>query len=261
VLPNEMLVWFFHSEKVGAIKFNLIKPVMQLSHKCRDSCAQLTPNNKAFSESSAAQLFNNGRMQASLLQAPDSASLAPATSKIVDEKQPFATQSLKNVSRIDEIESRMSVEEIEVMLLSSWAIRTLKRDWNIVCSKMYVFGLDSRYKARIVEDLNELHWQVDDLATVTDAELFSSQDLSWLTPVCITLKVVSPQAASLLRAVRRWDLCMAKLLTAERTTLINKAKREGMLLGVNMAYLGFKGTAMKRAMGSTREMLQEENLI
>lgn len=200
-------------------------------------------------------------MQASLLQPPTSASLPTGVDNIVDEKPRFATPPLKNERRIDEIESRMLVDDTEVLLLSSGAVRTLKRDWNIVCSKMYVFGLDSRYKAKILEDLTELHWQVDDLATVTDAELFSNQDLSWLTPVCLNLKVVSPQAASLLRAIRRWDLCVARLLTAERNLLIDYPKRLGILEAVERTYIGFKKTAMKLGTASTSEMLLKEKLI
>ena len=56
-------------------------------------------------------------------------------------------------------------------------------------------------------------------------------------------------------------MSVAKLLTAERNGLIDKPKRQAMLSAVNMAYVGFKGTAMKLSMKTTKEMLEESHLV
>jgi hypothetical protein len=171
------------------------------------------------------------------------------------------TTPLKNSNRIDEISCRMSVGSSNVFFLSASTARTVRRDWNIVCSKMYVFSLNSSYQKRIQDDLTELHWQIADLADITGTDLFTVQDLNWLAPVHIEIRIVSPMASSLLRALQSWDLSVAKLLTAERNGMIDKLKRQAMLSAVNMAYIGFKGTAMKLSMKNTKEMLEESHLI
>lgn len=207
------------------------------------------------------RMLNNVFMQPFLLQSPHAQANQAGENGVSEGSRPPETTPLKNSNRIDDILCRMSVEATEVVFLSSWAARTMRRDWNIICSKMYVFGLNPSYKARIQEDLTELHWQVSDLADVTGTDLFAVQDLTWLAPTIMELRIVNPHASSLLRAIRSLDLSMARLLTAERNALIDKEKRQAMLSGVNMAYIGFKGTAMKVPMKSTSEMLQESNLI
>lgn len=199
-------------------------------------------------------------MQSTLLLPKDTPPL-PVAEDCSPERRQLQTTPLKNANRIDEIQCRLRVIASNVLFLSGSTARTVRRDWNIVCSKMFVFGLNSAYQKRIQDDLTELHWQISDLSEITGTDLFTIQDLTWLAPVHIEMRIISPMASSLLRALQSWDLSVAKLLTAERNGLIDKPKRQAMLSAVNMAYVGFKGTAMKLSMKTTKEMLEESHLV
>lgn len=199
-------------------------------------------------------------MLPSLLTSP-AAQPNPNESQPIATAQEFYTPVMKNAARLEDIAARMAVDSQQPIFQTQSISRIIRRDWNIVCAKMFVFGLKRDYRKKIEEDLNELHWQVADLAEVTDIGLFSEQDTSWLSPVTVSLRIVCPQGASWLRAMHAWDNSDAKLMTAVKAGLITKEKRFAMMAAVQMAYVGFKGTAMRKPLKNTSEMLEEAQLI
>lgn len=168
---------------------------------------------------------------------------------------------MKNMDRLEDIATRMAAENNEIVFQTASISRTIRRDWNIVCAKMFVFGLKREYRKKIEEDLNEFHWQVNDLAESTSLGVFADQNTSWLKPVTVTLRIVCPLGASWMRAMQSWDNSDAKLMTAVKANLISKEKRFAIMAATHMAYGGFKGTAMRKPMRSATEMLEDQNLI
>lgn len=205
-------------------------------------------------------LAKNQTMLPSLLTSSAAQPQTPE-SRAITTVQEFHTPAMKNADRLEDIAARMSVDSQQTVFQTSSVSRVIRRDWNIVCAKMFVFGLKRDYRKKIEEDLNELHWQVADLAEVTDIGLFSEQDASWLSPVTVSLRIVCPQGASWLRAMHAWDNSDAKLITAVKAGLITKEKRFAMMAAVQMAYVGFKGTAMRKPLKTSSEMLEEAQLI
>ncbi|CAN5464912.1 hypothetical protein BH10PSE16_BH10PSE16_04180 [soil metagenome] len=172
-----------------------------------------------------------------------------------------AFEIMKNADRIDEIACTMSVVKKEVLLMTNPISRTIRRDWNIVSAKMYVFGLKRDHRALIEEDLTELHHQIDELYKIASMGMFSDVDTSWLNMLRIEVKIISAQSSSWLRAMKIWDVCVARLLTAERMGLIDRKQRKNILYPVTMAYLGFKNTAMRGKGQNVREVVVQSSLI
>ena len=150
---------------------------------------------------------------------------------------------VKNQLRIDEIRARM-VTERRITILTSTMSRIMRKDWNIVSTKMYVHTLDPKLKTKVSNALAELSWEVADLNEGAEFSLFKNLDHSWLAPEVFMIKIVSPESASWLRAIQNIDLCIAKMLSAEKQGLIEKKQRLAALAGVNLAYTAFKYAAM-----------------
>jgi hypothetical protein len=168
-----------------------------------------------------------------------------ATTRQTDSTQNFGSghPGLKNDHRIQEIDSSMEANT-QVTLLSSTMSRIMRKDWNIVCAKMYVFSLDRAIGHKINDALNALHWQVSDLVESPTVSIFKYSDTSWLKPEDFELRVVSAEAASWLRAICKIDDCVAKLLTAQHEGHIDKQIRVRALAAVSLAYTNFKFIAM-----------------
>lgn len=174
------------------------------------------------------------------------------------------TNAQKNKNRIDEIESRLAIEK-ELNVLTSTASRVLKRDWNIVCSKMYVFSLDRRLGKKIRQALDDLHWAVRDLQESAPIGMFRYQSTEWLQPRPFTLRIVSAEAASWLRAIVAIDGCVAKMLSAEKDGYLTKEQRIRLLRPTNIAYVNFKFSAMNKPLvqddeASESSIFQEHGL-
>lgn len=168
---------------------------------------------------------------------------------------------MKNADRIDEIACTMSVVSKEVLLMTSPISRTIRRDWNIVSAKMYVFGLKRDHRALMEEDLKELHHQINELYVTASMGMFSDLDVSWLDLLRIEVKIISAQSSSLLRAMKIWDACVARLLTAERMGIIDKKTRRNILFPATTAYLGFKKTVMRSKTHKERGQVEKSSLL
>ena len=168
--------------------------------------------------------------------------------------------TLKNGNRIDEIISAMRVETTEQFLTHPVA-RTVRRDWNIVSAKMYVFCLREDYKVLIAKDLDEFQSQVKELLKIASIDVFSDVDTSWLQRIDLDITIVNPMGSAWLRALKTWDVCVARILSAERVGFIDRQKRIQMLRPATMAYLGFKSTAMKGKKQSLRDLVEESELM
>lgn len=153
---------------------------------------------------------------------------------------------IKNQRRIDEVRARMVVDS-KITILTSTMSRIMRKDWNIVSTKMYVHTLNPQIKVRVNDALSELNWEVADLNESAEFSLFKNLDHTWLAPEHFLVKILSPESASWLRAVQSIDLCIAKMLTAEKQGLIVKKQRLDALAGVNLAYTAFKYSAMNMA--------------
>lgn len=189
-----------------------------------------------------------------LLTAP--ADAEPIPERIFSENIDPALLHLKNANRIDEIRCEMGISYRQEIFITNPIARTMRRDWNIVSAKMYVFGLDAQYKGQIKDDLDELHDQVEALLKIVSIDTFSDVDTSWLMQLPLQIKVISPLSWSWLGALKTWDICTARLLTAERLGFIDRKQRMKMLHPVSVAYLGFKSRAMKSNTKSSSEMVE-----
>ena len=153
---------------------------------------------------------------------------------------------LKNNNRIQEIEARLCLNKT-VEFKSSMVIRAIRRDWNILTSKMYVFALQTSFKKRLMADLSDLHWLADELCDGSEFRLFSKLDTQWLEPVSLDLRLVSPQAASLLRFFERLDHCDTYFITAQKQGVITREQRFKYLEPAVTGYVALKYAGMKIA--------------
>lgn len=195
----------------------------------------------------------------SLLVTPHAAAKceAPQPSEIVESAP--APAGLKNQDRIAEIRSRMLAHQT-VTLRTSYCSRHMRRDFNIASAKMYVYSLDRQYREKIVEALSDLHWQISILAADPALLTFGELDVSWLTAGTFDFVMVSPESASMFRALRKVDDLVARLFSAERQNLITREQRQALLSPINLAYVGFKQVAMKLSAKSIDGLLSEANL-
>jgi hypothetical protein len=170
----------------------------------------------------------------------------PSSPRAEDPDSGDNQRPIKNQRRIDEVRARMVVES-KITILTSTMSRIMRKDWNIVSTKMYVHTLNPSIKMRVTEALAELNWEVADLQESATLSLFKNLDHSWLAQENFLVKVLSPESASWLRAVQSIDICIAKMMTAEKQGLLEKKQRLAALAGVNLAYTAFKYSAMNMA--------------
>lgn len=166
---------------------------------------------------------------------------------------------MKNEHRLTNLRASLRAEAT-IMMKTSPISRVMRRDWNIVSAKLFLNALEPAYQSQIKRDLDELHWQVDDLWDQVKHLPSSGIDSSWMVPRQLTLQVVHPLTASWLRGFRKFDDCFSALLVAEKGTLITRRQRFAFLAPVQLAYFSFKATAMKLPLKTTDELLTEAGL-
>lgn len=166
---------------------------------------------------------------------------------------------MKNEHRLTNLRASLRAEAT-IMMKTSPISRVMRRDWNIVSAKLFLNALEPAYQSQIKRDLDELHWQVDDLWDQVKHLPSSGIDSSWMVPRQLTLQVVHPLTASWLRGFRKFDDCFSALLVAEKGTLITRRQRFAFLAPVQLAYFSFKATAMKLPLKTTDELLSEAGL-
>jgi hypothetical protein len=184
---------------------------------------------------------------------------AGASPVIADLADLPSAPTLKNQDRIDELRSRMFARHT-VTLRTSFCSRNLRRDFNIASAKMYVYSLNRPYREKISEALSDLHWQIAILGSDPVILAFGALDVSWLNGGTFDFVMVSPESASMFRALRKLDELVARLFTAERQDLITRDQRRALMGPIDMAYAGFKQVAMKLANKSIEDLLAETNL-
>lgn len=166
---------------------------------------------------------------------------------------------MKNEHRLTNLRASLRAEAT-IMMKTSPISRVMRRDWNIVSAKLFLNALEPAYQSQIKRDLDELHWQVDDLWDQVKHLPSSGIDSAWMVPRQLTLQVVHPLTASWLRGFRKFDDCFSALLLAEKGTLITRRQRFAFLAPVQLAYFSFKATAMKLPLKTTDELLSEAGL-
>lgn len=166
---------------------------------------------------------------------------------------------MKNEHRLTKLRASLRADANIVMRTSPLA-RVMRRDWNIVSAKLFLNALDPTYQAQIRRDLDELHWQVDDLWDQVKHLPTEGFDTNWMLPRQLSLQVVHPLTASWLRAFRRFDECFGTLLVAEKGALITRRQRFAFLAPVQLAYFSFKATAMNLPLKTTDELLNEAGI-
>lgn len=166
---------------------------------------------------------------------------------------------MKNENRIANLRASLRAS-VTITMQTSPLSRVMRRDWNIVSAKLFLNAIDQSYQQQIKHDLDELHWQSDDL--LEQLQLFPAEklDSSWMVPRQLNLQVVHPLTASWLRAFRKFDKSIAILINAERAELITRRQRFSFLAPVQLAYFSFKATAMKLPLKTTDELLSEAGL-
>lgn len=160
----------------------------------------------------------------------------------------------KNAMRIEEINMRMSAHR-EVTMRASPMARVMRRDWNILSAKLYVNARDARYARRIKDDLSEMAWVISDIAEQVRTMPFREADATWLRPRKMHLQIIHPMTASWLRAMVEMDEAFSTLICAERAGLIDRKRRHQLLLPSQLAYMGFKATAMKIQLRTAEELM------
>lgn len=166
---------------------------------------------------------------------------------------------MKNENRIANLRASLRAS-VTITMQTSPLSRVMRRDWNIVSAKLFLNAIDQAYQQQIKHDLDELHWQTDDL--LEQLQLFPAEklDASWMVPRQLSLQVVHPLTASWLRAFRKFDKSIAILINAERAELITRRQRFSFLAPVQLAYFSFKATAMKLPLKTTDELLSDAGL-
>lgn len=162
--------------------------------------------------------------------------------------------TLKNIDRIQGIRSRICATK-RVTLYTPFARRQLRRDFNIACAKMYVYGLNKAYKVEIVEALESLEFAVQLLEM--DVCQWSGNE-NPLTPCVFDMYLVSPQSVRMLRILLRLDVCLIGVYSAFLNSLITKDQKRDFLGPFNLAYLNFKRVAMKLELNGVAEQMVDD---
>jgi len=162
---------------------------------------------------------------------------------------------LKNTHRMDSLRPRMRAY-VNATFEASPVARVMRRDWNILSSKLYMNAIDSDYRKRIEDDLVEMSWQIDDTADQVRCMPFQRLDREWLAPRHMQVQVVHPMTASWLRSMMVLDEVFALLICAEKAGMITRRKRISILLPCQLSYMTFKATSMKMEFKSADELLE-----
>ncbi|ABM59448.1 hypothetical protein Veis_3733 [Verminephrobacter eiseniae EF01-2] len=192
------------------------------------------------------------------MQTPPTQTLDVCDSSIEDAIAEACVE-LKNEHRMNALRTRMRAH-VDVTFQASPVARVMRRDWNIVSSKLYVNALAQDYRQRIESDMIEMTWQMDDTADQVRAMPFEKLDTSWLHPRRMQVQVVHPITAAWLRSMVAMDEMYAKLICAEKAGMITLRKRHALLLPCQLSYMAFKATAMKMQLRCTDELLIQANL-
>ncbi len=168
--------------------------------------------------------------------------------------EPTSPGVVKNSDRNTEIRARLRADA-DIVLLTSYCARSIRRDFNIVSAKMYVFGLKRSFKAELKERLDDLEFEVAILETeLTDV---MHLDVSPLTPNTYQLSVVSRESAQMLLILAKSDYLLARLYVAKFLGLMTREERYLGMRSFARSYDAFKRFAMRIRSMTLDEMMDE----
>lgn len=163
---------------------------------------------------------------------------------------------LKNVGRIEDIDTRMEVRT-DANLRSWQCSRILRRDFNLVTAKMYIKCRDKRDRRQVKDLISEFVLRSEFLKAESElCEL--SYDLQVGT---VPLRIVSPEASLLYKTFMDIDLVIAKLTCAEMDQRLTHEKAQEMPLDVFCAYSDLKTYVLGVTQMKTAAELGQENGI
>lgn len=164
---------------------------------------------------------------------------------------------LKNGERMARLRPRMSTC-VALTFKAGPISRIMRRDWNILSTKLYYNVRSPVLYQQIESDMVEFGWQVSDTADQVNAMPFHKLEESWLRPRRMQVEVVHPITAAWLRAMNVFDGVYAKLICAEKAGMITRSKRLSLMIPCHLSYMAFKCTAMDIRLKSTDELLDAE---
>lgn len=138
---------------------------------------------------------------------------------------------LKNVEKIEEIGSRME-SRIEV-LTQSWQIcRNLRRDFNLISSKVYKISRAKESRNKILDLLMEVALQAADLESRSSQFTEAGEPQTRLVP----LRIVSAEASMLFNSMKQADRCYGRLNWARTQMQLTERQMEEIVEGYEIAY-------------------------
>jgi hypothetical protein len=191
---------------------------------------------------------------------PESQLLAAETlnAEIDLSTDPLVVQ-MKNTDRLERIRTSM-LARADLIFQTSPVSRVMRRDWNIVSAKLFLNSLSPQIRQRISDDLVELVWQSTDLLDSLQTLRKPDDENLWMRPRKLQLQVIHPLAAQWLRCMRNIDSCYLIMINAEKSGVITRKHRWAMLGPTQMAYMGFKASAMNLPLRAAKELLEEIGL-
>lgn len=180
-------------------------------------------------------------------------------SELAQSTEPLVV-TLKNSDRLDSLRVNLRATT-SVVFTASPVARILRRDWNLVCAKLFLNALDPEYAKKIQENVIELSWQTQDLSETVGAMPFGELDLSWMRPRKLELQIIHPLAGRWLHAFQRYDEAFSILINAQKAGKLTPKQRWSLTSSCQLSYIGFKAIAMKLPLKTATELLEQESMI
>lgn len=168
--------------------------------------------------------------------------------------------TLKNSQRIDALRVNLRART-SVVFNSSPIARIMRRDWNIVSAKLFLNALDRGCAEKIRENVVEFAWQTQDLLETVRSMPLGELDTSWMRPRLLDVQIIHPFAGQWLRAFQRYDEAYAILINAQKTGRLTPKQRWALTAPCQLAYIGFKATAMNLQLKTAVELLEEHAIL
>lgn len=183
----------------------------------------------------------------------------PTLDREIDSSTDPVVVQMKNNDRLERIRTTLRARA-SIIFSTAPVSRVIRRDWNIVSAKLFLNAIDDRLRTRIANDLTELHWQANDLLDALKSIPRPKDEAMWMRPRLVEVQVVHPLAAQWLRSMRTIDECYLIMINAEKAGVITRKHRWAMVAPTQLAYMGFKASAMNLPLKSTAELLEEAGL-
>lgn len=142
---------------------------------------------------------------------------------------------LKNIDKVERIKTRMD-SRVTVYMHAWQTSREIRRDFNFLSSKMFSRSRDARFQSQVRDLTLEMVAQCEFLKI--EAEPFQDRELP--EPMQIPLRIISPEAAILLRAFCDADKPIAYLNRAAADGVINIGIANELILPFLTSYRDLK---------------------